>query len=218
MALLAAATNWLTAGLSLFTIVLYVAVYTPLKTRTSLNTVVGAVCGAIPPMMGWTAATGRLEFGAWVLGGILFMWQVPHFLALAWMYREDYARGGFRMLPAVDRPGALTARLALIYTVALLPVTASLALSGVSGTFFLVSSQLLGFGFAVLGWDFLRLRGDLAAKRLFLASILYLPALLGLMVADMDDRISHVGSTAVATTVESAPLDGTGPGSDAVDL
>jgi len=213
---LAITTNWLTAALSLFTIVLYVAVYTPLKTRTSLNTVVGAVCGATPPMMGWAAATGRLDLGAWILGGILFMWQVPHFLALAWMYREDYARGGFRMLPAVDRPGALTARLAFIYTLALLPITASLALSGVSGTFFLVASQVLGFGFAVLGWQFLRLRGDRAAKRLFLASIMYLPLLLAVMVADMDDRISHVGSSVATTIAELTPVDDTGPRSDSM--
>jgi protoheme IX farnesyltransferase len=205
VAVLAVTTNWLTAGLSLSTIVLYVAVYTPLKTRTSLNTVVGAVCGATPPMMGWAAATGRLEFGAWILGGILFMWQVPHFLALAWMYREDYARGGFRMLPSVDRPGALTARLAFIYTVALLPITASLTMTGVSGSIFLVTSQVLGLGFVTLGWKFLRLRADLAAKRLFLASIIYLPVLLGLMVADMDDRISHVGSSVVSTIAANHP-------------
>jgi protoheme IX farnesyltransferase len=206
VAILAVAANWLTAGLSLFTIVLYVAVYTPLKTRTSLNTVVGAVCGATPPMMGWAAATGRLDLGAWILGGILFMWQVPHFLALAWMYREDYARGGFRMLPAVDHPGALTARLAFIYTVALLPITASLTMSGVSGTTFLVASQILGFGFVVLGWRFFKLRADLAAKRLFLASIIYLPILLGLMVADMDDRISHIGSSVASTIARDQPV------------
>ncbi len=189
---LAIAANWLTAGLSLFVILLYVAVYTPMKVRTSLNTVVGAVCGAVPPMMGWAAATGRLDLGAWILGGVLFVWQVPHFLALAWLYREDYERGGFRMLPAVDRPGTLTARLAFIYTLSLLPITAALALSGVSGGAFLIASQLLGIGFAALSWRFLRQRGNAAARRLFLASIIYLPLLLGLMVADMDDRISAV--------------------------
>ncbi len=213
--LLAVTTNWLTAGLSLFTIVLYVAVYTPLKTRTSLNTVVGAVCGAIPPMMGWTAATGRLDLGAWILGGILFMWQVPHFLALAWMYREDYARGGFKMLPAVDQPGTLTARLAFIYTLSLLPVTASLAFIGVSGTVFLATSQILGLAFVALGWRFLRLRGETAARRLFFASIIYLPLLMVLMVADMDDRISHLGrgSTPSIAEAEAPPSDGVVPAS-----
>ena len=211
VALLAGTTNMLTAGLSLFTIVLYIAVYTPLKTRTSLNTVVGAVCGAIPPMMGWTAATGRLDLGAWILGGILFIWQVPHFLALAWMYREDYARGGFKMLPAVDQPGTLTARLAFIYALSLLPVTASLAFTGVSGSVFLITSQILGLAFAALGWRFLRLRGETAARRLFFASIIYLPLLMMLMVADMDDRISHLGRDSARSLVEA----GAPPGDDA---
>ncbi len=204
VATLALASNWLTAGLSLFVILLYVAVYTPMKVMTPFNTVVGAVCGAIPPMMGWAAATGGLELGAWILGGILFMWQVPHFLALAWLYREDYERGGFRMLPTVDRPGTLTGRLAFIYTLSLLPITASLAFSGVSGGAFLVASQLLGVGFAVLGWRFLRQRGHASARRLFLASIIYLPLLLGLMVVDMDDRISNLGRTATNSAIEAA--------------
>ena len=99
LSILALGTNLLTTGLSLFVILLYVVVYTPLKVRTPLNTVIGAICGAIPPMMGWAAATGRLDAGAWILGGILFVWQIPHFLALAWMYRDDYELGGFRMLP-----------------------------------------------------------------------------------------------------------------------
>ena len=98
LVVLAFGTNWLTTGLSLGVILLYVLVYTPLKVLTPLNTVIGAVCGAVPPMMGWAAATGRLDTGAWILGGILFVWQIPHFLALAWLYRDDYARGGFRML------------------------------------------------------------------------------------------------------------------------
>jgi len=176
--ILVVTTNLLTAGLSLFVILLYVLVYTPLKVRTPLNTVVGAVCGAVPPMMGWTAATGRLEVGAWILFGILFVWQMPHFLSLAWLYRADYDRGGFRMLPTVDRSGAITARLAMLYAGSLLPVTAALSWSGVSGTTFLVSSQLLGLAFTALGWQFLRQRTDRTARRLFLASIAYLPLLL----------------------------------------
>jgi len=217
LAILAAAANLLTAGLSLLTIVLYVAVYTPLKPRTPLNTAVGAVVGAVPPMMGWAAATGRLDLGAWILGGILFVWQVPHFLALAWLYRDDYARGGFRMLPAVDRPGELTARLALLYILSLLPVTAALSLAGVSGRGFLVASQLLGLGFAVVGWRFLRLRTEPAARRLFLASILYLPLLLAAMVVDMDDSGSTLGRPAPPVTVtlsihaDTLPGDGIGP-------
>lgn len=185
-------TNRLTAGLALFVIVLYVLVYTPLKVKTPLNTAVGAVCGAVPPMMGWTAATGHLELGAWILGGILFIWQVPHFLALAWMYREDYARGGFRMMPAADPDGSITGRAAFINAIALLPITGALAAAGVTGMTYLVISQIVGIAFAVLGLGFARRRVRLTARRLFLASIIYLPILLGLMVSDMDDRRTRV--------------------------
>ena len=187
-------TNRLTAALSLFVIGLYVLVYTPLKVRTPLNTAVGAVCGAIPPMMGWTAATGQLELGAWILGGILFIWQVPHFLALAWIYREDYARGGFRMMPAADPDGSITGRAAFINAIALLPITGALAAAGVTGMTYLVASQVVGLAFATLALTFARRRGRLTARRLFLASIIYLPILLGLMVTDMDDRIAKVAT------------------------
>jgi len=193
-------TNRLTAGLSLFVIILYVFVYTPLKVRTPLNTAVGAVCGAIPPMMGWTAAAGQLELGAWILGGILFVWQVPHFLALAWMYRDDYARGGFRMMPAADPDGSITGRAAFINAIALLPITGALAAAGVTGMTYLVFSQLVGLAFAVLGLAFARSRGPLTARRLFLASIIYLPILLGLMVTDMDDRLTRVAGLDLSRT------------------
>ena len=184
--------NRFTAALSLFVIGLYVLVYTPLKVRTPLNTAVGAVCGAVPPMMGWTAATGQLELGAWILGGILFIWQVPHFLALAWMYRDDYARGGFRMMPAADPDGSMTGRAAFIHAIALLPITGALAAAGVTGMTYLVFSQVVGLAFAALGWTFARRRVQINARRLFLASIIYLPVLLGLMVTDMDDRIARL--------------------------
>jgi protoheme IX farnesyltransferase len=193
---LAAGVNLLTAALALTVILLYVLVYTPMKVRSPLNTVVGAVCGAIPPMMGWTAATGRVEAGAWILFGILFVWQIPHFFALAWLYRDDYARGGYRMLPAVDGDGAVTARMAFLWAAALLPIAAALTGAGVTGTVFLVASQLLGVAFAVLGWRFLKERSRRAARNLFLASVLYLPALLGLMVVDMDERLSHAAAFA----------------------
>jgi protoheme IX farnesyltransferase len=198
--ILAVGTNWLTTLLSLFVILVYVLVYTPLKVRTPLNTVIGAVCGAIPPMMGWAAATGRLDAGAWILGGILFAWQIPHFLALAWLYREDYARGGFRMLPAVDLEGRLTARLAFLYAAALLPITAALSAFGVTGGAFLITSQAIGVAFVGLGWAFLRAPNQPAARRLFLASIIYLPVLLGLMVIDMDDRAVRGGEFSVASS------------------
>ena len=191
-------TNRLTAALSLFVIVLYVGVYTPLKTRTPLNTAVGAVCGAVPPMMGWTAAAGQLQLGAWILGGILFIWQVPHFLALAWMYRDDYARGGFRMMPAADPDGSATGRAALIHAIALLPITGALAAAGVTGMTYLVGSQIVGLGFVALGWSFARRRVGLNARKLFLASIIYLPILLGLMVTDMDDRLARLAGIDVS--------------------
>lgn len=209
-------TNRLTAVLSLFVIVLYVVVYTPLKARTPLNTVVGAVCGAIPPMMGWTAATGHLELGAWILGGILFIWQVPHFLALAWMYREDYARGGFRMMPAADPDGSATGRAAFVHALALLPISGALAAAGVTGMTYLVFSQVVGLGFVALGLAFARHRVRPTARRLFLASIIYLPVLLGLMVFDMDDRLARLAGFKVSHTVQmtgDAPL--TRPGADA---
>jgi protoheme IX farnesyltransferase len=212
LVVLAAGTNWLTTGLSLGVILLYVLVYTPLKVLTPLNTVVGAVCGAVPPMMGWAAATGRLDTGAWILGGILFVWQVPHFLALAWLYRDDYARGGFRMLPTVDQEGRLTGRLALVYAAALLPITAALSATGVTGVTFLLASQVAGVGFVALGWVFLRDRSQQAARRLFLASILYLPVVLGIGVADMGhhrDAAAPAGQ-AVVSLAPSAPAAATG--------
>ncbi len=193
VAVLVATTNLLTASLAAGVIVLYLLVYTPLKVRTPLNTVVGAVVGAVPPVMGWTAASGRLEPGAWILFGILFLWQMPHFLSLAWLYRDDYERGGFRMLPAVDRAGDVTARMALLYAASLLPVAAALSWAGVTGTTFLVASQLLGGLLAALGWRFLRQRDDRSARRLFLASIAYLPLLLALMVVDTDGRANDRG-------------------------
>jgi len=207
LAILALGTNFLTTGLSLFVILLYILVYTPLKVRTPLNTVVGAVCGAIPPMMGWAAATGRLDAGAWILGGVLFSWQIPHFLALAWMYREDYERGGFRMLPAIDREGRVTGRLAFVYAAALLPITAALSAAGVTGGIFLVASQVIGLAFLALGWVFLRDRSLQSARRLFLASILYLPIVLGLGVADMENRrdgATPPSGAAIATLIRSS--------------
>ena len=208
VSVLAATTNTLTASLSAGVIALYLLVYTPLKVCTPLNTVVGAVVGAVPPVMGWTAASGRLEPGAWILFGILFLWQMPHFLSLAWLYRADYERGGFRMLPAVDRAGHLTARMALLYAASLLPVAAALSWAGVTGTTFLVASQLLGGLLAALGWRFLRRRDNRAARRLFLASIAYLPLLLALMVVDMGSSSADPGPHPRAVTSETpAPAD-----------
>jgi protoheme IX farnesyltransferase len=212
LAVLIVGTNLLTAGLSLFVILLYVAVYTPLKVRTPFNTTVGAVCGAVPPMMGWAAGTGRLDVGAWILFGVLFFWQVPHFLSLAWMYRIDYARAGFKMMPSIDPDGGLTGRMALLYAVALLPITAALCWTGLSGTTFLLASQLFGVCFALLGWRFLRGRTERNARRLFFASLLYLPLLLVVLVGDMDRPAAYgsQGSTIEVAQAHDAAADDAG--------
>jgi protoheme IX farnesyltransferase len=162
----------------------YVLAYTPLKRVTSLCTVVGAVPGAIPPLMGWAAARGSLDRTAWALFAILFLWQLPHFLALAWIYREDYARGGFPMLSLADEDGASTARQALLYSAALLPVTLAAGLFAGAGMVFLAGALLCGLAFFGCAALFARRRDVSWARRLFLASVLYLPAVLSLMVFD----------------------------------
>jgi protoheme IX farnesyltransferase len=161
----------------------YVLVYTPLKRVTSLATVVGAVPGAIPPLIGWAAARGRLDAGAWVLFLILFFWQMPHFLALAALYRRDYARAGFRVLPVVDPDGGSTARQSVLYTLALLLVSLVPAPLGIAGAAYFFGALALGAGFL---WYGLRLvvtpESHAHASGLFRYSLLYLPALCLLMV------------------------------------
>lgn len=181
---LATMVNAITAILGALNILLYVAFYTPLKVKSSFNTVVGAVCGAIPPMMGWTGATGSLGLGAWVLGAVLFVWQIPHFMALAWMYREDYQQGGFRMLPAEDPDGVLTGRVAVIYSIAMIPVALSASLLGLCGWVYAAGSLVLGLWMLLRSIDMARELNHANARRLFLVSIIYLPVLLILMVCD----------------------------------
>ncbi len=172
------------AGLALANILLYALVYTPLKPVTTLNTLVGAVTGAIPPMIGWVAVTGSLQSGAWLLGAILFLWQMPHFLALAWMYREDYRRGGMSMLPVVDPSGELTARTMVVTSLALVPLGAAMTLMGVTGLYSAIANVVLALGMAWLSLAFYFDRGDRKARRVFFASIIYLPIALGVMVLD----------------------------------
>lgn len=176
---LAAAVNPLTAALSALTIAVYLAAYTPLKTRTSLCTLVGAVPGAIPPVMGWTAARGTLDPGAFILFLILFFWQLPHFLALAWMYREDYARGGFRMLTLEGPDGAAAGRQVVLQTLALVVVSLLPTGAGLAGEGYLAAALLLGTGFLGFGVAFAADRSRERAARLFFASVAYLPLLLG---------------------------------------
>lgn len=161
----------------------YVLVYTPLKTRTPLCTLVGAVPGAIPPMIGWVAATGGLEAGAWSLFALLFFWQMPHFYALSHMYQEDYARGGYPMLSVCGPSGDRTAREIRFYTAGLIPISLLPVLLGMNGWIYLVGASGVSLGFAVCGWKAARLRNIESSRRLFFASIFYLPLLLTLMVA-----------------------------------
>jgi protoheme IX farnesyltransferase len=176
--------NLQTALLGLATILLYVLVYTPLKTRSTLCTLVGAVCGAIPPMMGWTGATGTIGAGAWILGAILFVWQIPHSLALAWLYKADYRKGGFRILPVLDESGRLTCHTILLYCLALLPIGLSLSLAGVTGPYFALGSVVLGLFLVAKGYRLQRHRSNTQARSLFIGSLIYLSLLLFLMVVD----------------------------------
>jgi protoheme IX farnesyltransferase len=176
--------NALTGFLALLTIVLYIAVYTPLKPRTSLNTLVGAIPGAIPPVIGWTAATGSIGLGGWALFSILFLWQLPHFLAIAWLFRDDYARGGFPMLPVVDPAGGSTGRQATLYALALIPVSLTPTLLGLTGGVYFFGALALGVAFLACGLGMAMDRGQKGARRLLLASVTYLPILLALLVLD----------------------------------
>lgn len=185
---LAFGANLLTAVLGAVTLISYLFIYTPLKRKTELNTIIGAVPGALPPLMGWTAARGDLSIEGWALFAILFFWQLPHFLAIAWMYREDYARGGFVMLPLVDRDGARTGRSAVSHTLGLLPVSLSPFIFQVSGLLYLFGALALGATFLWFAIRFARELDRLSARRLFFASILYLPLLMGLMVFDKIQR------------------------------
>ncbi len=184
LTILVAEANTLTAVLGLTVVLVYTLVYTPLKPRSPLCTLAGAVCGAIPPMMGWTATGTPLGFGAWLLAGVLFLWQIPHFLALAWLYRDDYARGGFRMLSVVDASGRSTGQAAVLYSMALLPVGVLAALGGMTGWGFAAGSLVLTGGLVALALALAAKKSDAVARRLFLATLIYLPLLLGLMVAD----------------------------------
>lgn len=182
--ILAIGVNPLAAGVALATLVSYAAIYTPLKHRTSFATVIGAIPGALPPVIGWAAATGALSRGAWVLFGILFLWQLPHFLAIAWMYREDYARGGFPMLPVIEPSGHSTARQAVIYTAALLPVALAPTLVGLTGAVYFAGALILTLLFLLMSLRFARTRAVADARRLFFSSIAYLPLIWILMIAD----------------------------------
>ncbi len=175
--------NPLTAALAVVVVVGYLLVYTPLKTRTSASTAIGAVPGAIPPLIGYTAAANEVTLGAWSLFVILFLWQFPHFLAIAWMYKEDYAKAGIWMLPVVDKDGSLTARQIVMFAFMLLPASLAPFFFGMAGVVYLVGATLLGTWFLVESISTARAKTKERARRLLLVSVIYLPLLFGLMIS-----------------------------------
>jgi protoheme IX farnesyltransferase len=184
LAWLALATNWLATSVAFVTLATYVGLYTPLKPRTSFATVVGAIPGALPPMIGWAAATNTLSREAWLLFGLVFLWQMPHFLAIAWLCRDDYSRAGFPMLPVIEPDGRSTAQQVAAYASALVPVSLTPAILGLAGPAYFVIALLLGLAFLYVSLRFAMRRTRRDARLLFIASIAYLPLLLIVLVLD----------------------------------
>lgn len=177
--------NILTSFLSLLTSFLYIMVYTPMKRASWLNTTVGAIPGAIPPLGGWAAATGGLSFEAGILFLILFIWQHPHFYAIAWMMREDYARGGFKMLPVVEPNGNRMFDHVLWFSFALVPISLIPTVIGMSGFIYFVGVLIAGIILCMISKSFARSRSLDDAKRLLRATVVYLPVLLFLIIIDV---------------------------------
>jgi heme o synthase len=176
------AVNALTGWLGLFTLLSYLFVYTPLKQRSPHSTTIGAIPGAMPPLIGYAAASGTLTWDAWILFAILFIWQFPHFYAIAWMYREDYERAGIRMLPVVEPDGESTARRILLYSLILIPISMVPKFLAMTGNLYVVGALALGalFLYAGVRVSFDRTRQQ--ARHVLLASVIYLPVLYGLML------------------------------------
>lgn len=181
---LALAVNWLSAFLAISTSLLYLGLYTPLKTRTPLATAVGAFPGALPPLIGWAAARGSLSREAWLLFAILFFWQFPHFLSIAWIYREDYARAGIRMLPVVDRSGDLTFRQIVVMSAILVPVSLLPSVMGLAGIRYFFAALVLGMILLQFSLWAARHRTNTRAKWLMHATVAHIPILLGFMIFD----------------------------------
>lgn len=184
LALLAVTSSRAAALLALATLVVYLVVYTPMKRRSTAATLVGAVPGALPPLIGWAAALGDVSLGGWVLFGIVFLWQIPHFMAIAWMYRDDYRSAGFPMLPVVEPDGRRTGQQALIYAAALVPMSLAATYAGISGWTYFGLALVLGVALLALAARFFATRSDAAARWLFLGSIAYLPLLWAAMILD----------------------------------
>src|SRR6201993_3068526 len=182
VAYLAIVCNALSAALTAITVAIYIFAYTPLKRASTANTAVGAVPGAIPPMIGWAAARGNIGAGAWALFAIVFLWQLPHFFAIAWMYREDYSRAGFRMISSDDRSGERSASQSVFFCILLLVLGGLPAFVGIVSFAYLAVELVLGGLFIAVAMRFLRLRSREAARSLFITSIVYLPLLLAALV------------------------------------
>src|SRR5579862_8006280 len=177
-------TNLLTAALGLFTLLTYLLVYTPLKQRSPICTTVGAIPGAMPPLIGYAAAGHGIDGGAMALFLILFVWQFPHFDAIAWMYRDDYARGGIRMLPVIDPDGESTARRIVVCSILLIPISLIPRLLGMTGSIYAAAAVAAGMGLLYIGVRLGRDRTCARARHVLLASVLYLPMVLAVMVID----------------------------------
>jgi protoheme IX farnesyltransferase len=178
----------LAAGLAVLTSVMYLGIYTPLKTRTTAATLIGAVPGALPPVIGWAAARGSLGAGACVLFAILFLWQVPHFHSISWIYREDYARAGIRMLPVVDRDGRVTFGQIVFCAIALIPVSLLASVTGIAGVTYYFSALVLGLLLVKVCLWAAAAKTNVRAKWLMHATVVHLPLLLGLMIYDKFTR------------------------------
>ena len=184
LSVLLLATNGLTVSLAALTVVLYLGAYTPLKPLSAWNTLVGTVPGGLPALGGYAAATGALDPTGWAAFGVVALWQIPHFLALAWLYRDDYARGGFRMLPSTDPTGRVTGGCVLAASLALLPVGMLPAAFGDAGWLYLVGMAALGTAFTLPAFSFAGAPTDPRARRVLLASFAYLPAFFALVWLD----------------------------------
>ena len=176
--------NALAALLALVTLVVYLTIYTPMKRRSSLATLIGAVPGALPPLIGWTAASGSLSLGGWSLFAIVFLWQIPHFMAIAWLYRDDYARAGFPMLPVVEPDGRRTGLQAVCYAAALVPASVAPTIVGLTGAAYFWTALVLGVGLLWMAARFALSRTDATARVLFYSSITYLPLIWTAMLLD----------------------------------
>ena len=184
LVLLAARANWLSAALALATLVIYLAVYTPMKLRTSAATLVGAIPGALPALIGWTASHGSVAYGGATLFAIVFLWQIPHFMAIAWLYRDDYGKAGFPMLAVIEPEGRRAGRQAVWYAVALVPVSVLPAFIGIAGPIYFASALVLGLALLVLAVRFSATRSEAAARALFFGSITYLPLIWIIMIGN----------------------------------